>query len=389
MFRAASLCALLCLATLSFAQTPSGNAANSTTPLQLVYVIDGSILTTYNVNSQTLQAAQAGTTTVQQSVYPNLITSPNGHAIYYTAYQNVNQQGQRLYVYGTNNSGVPISPPIQSISAQNLFSPLVDPTNMFLYLVHQGTIGQYTNYTIIRYMIDPTTGKITQPVTEAKYRLNTNALYCWLFVFGMHAGGTKLYDQISCGYPHGGSRASYFERTVDPQTGALGPDQQIYSWDNASGCSHGVEFVKNLLFDFAFNNLPMNDNNVGVDPLQPNFTRPVISCDSSMLADCSSFSFGLAHPSAQYVFMGTPQTYMTNIDKVDLSAKKIVATGNTIPYEVQQFSPDGKIVYAANDVSAQLHIQIYGFNASNAQVTAGGLISVPSDLDSWFAAERR
>ena len=86
--------------------------------------------------------------------------------------------------------------------------------------------------------------------------------------------------------------------------------------------------------------------------------------------------------------MVTPLTYITNIDKVELNSKQIVATSSTIPYEVQQFSPDGKIAYAANDVNPALNIQIYGFNVNTAQVTAGGLISVPSDLDSWFAAER-
>ncbi len=71
-----------------------------------------------------------------------------------------------------------------------------------------------------------------------------------------------------------------------------------------------------------------------------------------------------------------------------MSSKQIVGTSSTIPYEVQQFSPDGTIAYAANDVNTALNIQIYGFNVNNAQVTAGALISVPSNLDSWFTAER-
>ncbi len=114
MYRAVSLSALLCLATLTLAQTPS--PATSSTPLQLVYVIDGSTLTTYNIRSQSLQATQAGTTALLQSVYPYLITSPNGHVVYYTAYQNITQQGnQKLYVYSTNSAGVPNSQPVQSL----------------------------------------------------------------------------------------------------------------------------------------------------------------------------------------------------------------------------------------------------------------------------------
>ncbi len=388
MYRTVSLCALLCLAALTFAQTPSDNTASSTTPVQLVYVIDGSTLTTYDINSQTFQASLAGTTTLQQSVYPNLVPSPNGHILYFTAYQNTNQQGQRLYVYSTNSSGVPSSQPIQSISAQSLYSPFVDPTNKFFYVVHQGTIGQYTNYSIIRYVIDPTTGKISQPLTVGKYRLNTNALYCYLNIFGMNAAGSKLYDEVSCGYPHGGAEATYYERTVDTTTGSLGPDQQIYSWNNASGNDDNVQFVKNLMLDFVISNYQQNANVLNVYSLQPNVKNPIIQCTESMLADCGSDFNMRAHPSAQYVFMTTP-SYTTNIDKVELSSKQIVATSSTIPYEVQQFSPDGKVAYAANDVNTALNIQIYGFNANNAQVTPGGVISVPSNLDSWFAAERR
>ncbi len=87
--------------------------------------------------------------------------------------------------------------------------------------------------------------------------------------------------------------------------------------------------------------------------------------------------------------MINPQTYMTTIDKVEMSSRQIVSTSSTIPYEVQEFSPDGKIAYAANDVNTSLNIQIYGFNVSTAAVTAGGLIKVPSNLDSWWAEERR
>jgi hypothetical protein len=88
------------------------------------------------------------------------------------------------------------------------------------------------------------------------------------------------------------------------------------------------------------------------------------------------------------VFLRNPQQ-TTDIDKVDFSSKQFLATSSTIPYEVQQFSPDGSIAYAANDVNTALDIQIYGFNVSDAQVTAGGSIDVPSGLDSWFAVERR
>jgi hypothetical protein len=390
MYRVVTACFLVCLASLTFAQTSSSNATGPSAALQVVYVIDGSTLTTYNVDSQTLQAAEVGTTALPESVYPGVVTSPNGHVVYYTAYQNINQQGERLYVYSTNSSGVPNGQPIQTISSPSVYSVQVDPTGKFLYVVHEGTNSNgFAPFTIIRAVIDSATGKLSQPVTVANYQLEEGAESCFLSIVGMNAAGTKLYDEISCGYPHGGALATYNERSVDPQTGALGPDQKIYYWNNSSGGGEFVQFVKNLVFDFVIpNNYQQDDNEVNVYLVQPNVTTPLIQCTASMLANCGSDNFGLTHPSAQYVFLRNPQQ-TTDIDKVDFSSKQFLATSSTIPYEVQQFSPDGSIAYAANDVNTALDIQIYGFNVSDAQVTAGGSIDVPSGLDSWFAVERR
>lgn len=73
---------------------------------------------------------------------------------------------------------------------------------------------------------------------------------------------------------------------------------------------------------------------------------------------------------------------------MNLSSRQIVPDSSSIPYEVQAFSPDGTIAYGANDVNGALDIEVYGFNAATGAVTQGGTISVPSDLDSWFTAER-
>jgi hypothetical protein len=205
----------------------------------------------------------------------------------------------------------------------------------------------------------------------------------------MNAAGTKLYDQIPCSY-HGGNSTTFYERTVDTNSGSLGPDRQVYSWNNSSGGFQSVQFVKNLVFDFVTpNDWQENTSYLDLYPLQPNVTSPLIHCDASMLSDCDSNGNIITHPSAEYVFKLNGQQPGTDIEKVNLSAKQIDFTGSTIPYWVQQFSPDGTIAYAANDVGTALNIQIYGFNVSNAQVTPGGSISVASDLDSWFAVERQ
>ncbi|HEV2397704.1 MAG TPA: hypothetical protein VGS27_12235 [Candidatus Sulfotelmatobacter sp.] len=385
MYRAVCMCVFLCLASLGFSQTPSA-------PVQVVYVIDGSTLTTYNIDSKTLQATQVGTTALKQSVYPGITTSPDGHFVYYTAYQDYSQDGEHLYVYSTDNSGIPGSSPVQTMSVTRFLALQVDPTGQYLYVVHEDTPGsQYTTYIIKRYLIDATTGKLSQPVTEASYKLDSvvSAVDCSLSITGMNLVGTELYDAVICSYPHGGISATYYKRTVNTQTGALGPDQQVYSFNNNSGeTNYQVQFMKNLMFVLVSPNVYPPDNTVDVYSLS-NTKNPQISCTSSMVANCASDFYEVVHPSAQYLFLINPQTYATDIDKVKLNSKQMVATSSTIPYEVEQFSPDGKIAYAANDVNGAVDIEIYGFNTSNAQVTTGGLIYVPSGLDPWFAAERR
>lgn len=391
MLRAVVLGVTLCFSCFAPAQkTQSNSDVRPASAVEVVYVIDGSTLTTYNVDPQTLQATQMGTLTLQQSVYPGLATSPDGHFLYYTAYANYSQQGERLWVYTTDASGAPQSPPVQQLNASGLLEVLVNPARTYLYAVYAGKAGtQYTPYTIQRYAIDPATGAISQREPVAKYELSSGTgggEYCGLGVMGFSASGNKMYDEVVCSY-HGGASATYNERDVNLQTGALGADIEVYSWNNDSGGGEFVQFANNLLFDFVIpNNYEQGVNVVNVYPVQPNVSTPLIQCTTSMLAACG-YGPDIAHPSGKYVFLLDSQSN-TEIGKVDTSNQQIVATSSTIPYEVQQFSPDGTIAFAANDVNGALEIEIYGFNVGTGSVTAGGMISVASDLDSWFTAQR-
>ncbi len=387
-----AFCLVLCLST--FALTSDSNAQTSSVPqpslpVQVVYVIDSSTLTTYNIDAETLEASQAGTITLQQSVYPGLTASPNGKFLYYTAFANVSQQGETLYVYPTNASGVPNGAPLQTLSAAGVGGIAIDPQRNFLYVEFAGTAGaETTPYAIKRYAMDPISGKLTEPVVEANYLLDTAASGndCYLAILGFNPAGTTMYDAILCNGPHGSGSETYYMRLVDPQTGALGPDQRIYSFGYYAGSGHAdVQFEDNLLFPFvAYFNQGPNTNVVDIYQL-PNVGTPLIQCNYSMLAVCGDFERGLAHPSAKYVFLTNPQ--LTEIDKLETSEKAIVSA-SSIPYEVQQFSPDGSIAYAVNDVGTAFQIEIYGFDTSNGTVTQGGTISVPSGLDSWWTAQR-
>lgn len=392
MYRWFSVCVLVLMCSFASAQTlgdATNSASPSATPVQIVYVINNSTLTTYNVNSQTLQATQVGTSTLPQSLYGGIATSPNGKFMYYTQFSG-NPQQENLYVYQTNGSGVPNSTPVQTLTAAGLQGFVFDPISNFVYASFEGPQGSETTpYAIERYVMDPATGKLSEPVVEAKYSLASSegGLFCSLSIMNVNPAGTELYDGIPCSNPFG-EQATYNERVIDTTTGALGPDVQIYSWNNdETQTSQSISFVKTLMFDF-FQNLEENDaNTVSIYPVQPNETMPVISCGTEQYAPCGDFISTRVHPSAQYVFLTDP-TSTTYIGQVNLSSRQIVPDSSSIPYEVQAFSPDGTIAYGANDVNGALDIEIYGFNATTGAVTQGGTISVPSDLDSWVTAER-
>ena len=252
------------------------------------------------------------------------------------------------------------------------------------------TSAQFTTpYDIVRDLINPKNGKLSAPITEATYTLDSNVSGndCSLAILGFNVAGTEMYDGIFCYGPHASATITYNQRSVDPQTGALGPDQEVYSYSSyAASENASVQFAGNLMFAFvSYYNHGPNANLVDVYQL-PNVTTPQINCTTSMLAVCGDFIFGLAHPSGKYVFLTDP-TNVTDIGAVNLSTQQITQT-SSIPYEVQQFSPNGTIAYGVNDVNGALDVEIYGFNAATGAVRQGGTISVPSDLDSWFAAER-
>lgn len=382
------LCLLLCVSSFAFAQTsiPENNGSAASSRVQVVYAIDGSTLTTYNVDPQTFQAAAVGTNTLIESTYPYLITSPNGHFLYYEAVKDYSDAGRNLYVYDTNALGVPGTRPVQKIKAQALYGMAVHPNGGFLYMVTQGSSSNgMTSYAIVRNLIDQNNGKLSQHVTEATYQLDSGTSYCSPTILGFDTAGTTMYDAVYCSYPHGTSAATYYARPVDLQTGALGPDRQLYTWNYYAGSGYeNVQFRNQRMFDFV--QTMFSGDYVNIYRVQQPLGAPVVNCTSSMWAACGNFVFALAHPSGQYVFL-FDSTSITDIGQVDLSTQQITQT-SMIPYEVQQFSPDGKIAYGVNDVNGALDIEIYGFSVASGQVTQGGTISVPSDLDSWFTAER-
>jgi hypothetical protein len=389
-----ALCLLLCFSSFAVCQNfnrKSDHLSSPSSSVEVFYVVDGSTLTTYNVDQQTFEATAAGTTAMPSGQYPGIVTSPNGQFLYYVTGSSYSGQSKKLYVYDTDTNGVPGNAPVQSMNAGHLSSPVVNPNGAFFYTVNMGTENPdgTSQFAIVRSTVDPSTGKLSQPVTEATYTLDTEASGndCELTINGFNPAGTIMYDAIVCDGPHASGSSTYNQRTVNLQTGALGADQQIYGFGYYAGSGNAnVQFENNFMFSFVYvGNQGPDANEVDVYQL-PNTATPVVSCTTSMLAVCGDFGFGLAHPSGEYVFM-QGNGGLTYIGQVNVDTQQIVEV-NSLPYGVWMFSPDGKVVYGLPSMGSQHDIYLSGFNATTGDVKLGGVIQLPHVVDYWVAAER-
>jgi hypothetical protein len=386
-----ALCLLLCFSSLAFAQTLSRSSQSASSPastVEVFYVVDASTLTTYNIDPQTFEPTAVGTTSMPRSRYPSIVTSPDGQFLYYLA--DVTVESQELYVYDTDATGVPGKTPVQTSNAGHLSNLVVNPAGKFLYSVAIGppTQQEITQFSIVRNVIDPATGTLSRPATEATYQLDTQSSGedCYLSIVAFNPTGTIMYDAILCNSPHASGSLTYNERSVDLQTGALGPDQEIYGFGYYAGSGYAnVQIEDNVMFAFdTFDNQGPNADFVDVFQL-PNVTTPAVNCTPSMWALCGDFGHALAHPSGRYVFLQESNS-STDIGQVNLQTQQIVEA-NSLPFGVWMFSPDGTIAYGTTS-AAPGEIDIAGFDIATAKVTPGGTISLTRVNDYWVAAER-
>jgi hypothetical protein len=389
MARPSLFCLVVCVATLAFAQDAIPNspaASGSSTPVQVVYVLEGTSLVTYNIDPQTLYATPVGSpiTVGGNAGYGGLLPSPNDRFVYFSAPDA--RGSDHLWVYVTDAFGVPQAPATQEITLQNLWGLQFDPRSNFAYLVIKTPHSNSYNatYSLRRYLVDPVSGRLSQPLVQATYLLpdDPSGADCGLELFGFNPAATTLYDAVICNN-HDNNTGTYYERTLNSQTGALGPDVQIYSWVNGY---EDVHFVHNLMFDFVTPNFfQQGIDYVNIDPVRPN-AKPLVHCTANMLEACGNVG-GFVHPSGKYLFMQITQDTM-QIDRVELGQHKIVDTGNYIPYPFGRFSPDGSLVYAILNQTSGYLLEIYGFSATTSAVRPGGAIYVPSEFDAYFVAER-
>jgi hypothetical protein len=366
---------------------------SSSSALELVYLQDGTTLTTYSVDRQTLSATQLGQPfMLPMSTFIMLTPSLNGRFLYIQGTDS--SQKQHLWVFATDASGVPQNPPLQVLEVDGLFGFALDPGVNFAYAV-MGLLNSQNQllFSIERYVVDSNTGKLSSPAIVATYPPNgpcpEGSYGASLGLSGFSPSGKTLYDDWYCSY-RGGVDATYYARIINSQTGILGPDVEVYQWTNNAEGYDNVTFINNKIIDFSIPN-PYGEgfNSLSIYPVVPNSKTPLLRCTASMLDACGYSIGDLVHPSGKYIFF-TLNYYNEQIASVDFHDKTLVNTGHFIPYQVSRFSPDGTIVYAVSVGSVTYDWEIFGFNPDNGDITTtGGVIHAPAISDTFWPVLRQ
>jgi hypothetical protein len=348
-------------------------------PVEALYVVSDSGIQTYDVDPQTGMPTDEGLTVVEPES-PIVFPSANDHFLYVVG-TNPGTGKQELWVYATTATGVPQTE-IQQVTLPNYVSDFtIERSGALAYAVwsNRNSHGEEAAG-IFSFTINPTTGLVTAgPTLAATYPPNgpcDAGASAGLGLIGFNPSGNQLDEGWFCD-DHDSVTETYYTRQVNQQTGALGPDVQIFTWQNGSQGSVYVNITPPALFDF---NIP-NDFNKGISSLSvyppTGGTTPLFTCTAAMLEACGYAVSDAVDPLGNYVFfqVGTNNTQIT---KVDLPASQIVNTGYFIPDLVMSFSPDGTLIYTHDvNVTNSWIIPIYLFNPATGAVTEGGKISLP------------
>ena len=363
-------------ATLSAQSTKAKSTPSSST--EVVYLLANSTLLTYDVDRTTGFPTEEGQGITLDSVTNTvLLPAANDHFVYVTGYDS--SLSEYLWVYATDATGVPLLPAVQALSltdgSYSTGNFVINPNGALAYAVEEriNSTGEMLAK-ISEFTIDPSTGMLTKsPTAAATYKPNgpcTPAAEANLNIVRFNSSGTILYDYWNCNYPFANNSATYFARTVNQSTGALGPDKQIFDWADGNEGADVVNITPNTMVYFSIpDNYSQGLNSVNVYSLKGTFE---FSCTASMLEACGYGIWNYVDPTGKFDFIQI-STDSVQITKIETGAKKIVDTGNYLQGSVQAFAPDDALIYTENPYSSNPWLYpIYVFDSTTGSVTYTG-----------------
>ena len=362
-------------------QTWSGSPASAST--EVVYLTASTSLWTYHVDRNTGVPTQQGPPVILDASGP-LQPSPNDRFIYVYSYTTE-------YVYATDSRGVPQLPAVQALSlADGSFG------TGYLEIHPNGTLAYATELMrdvegnfiakLSKFTIDPTTGMMAKsPRAVATFKPNgpcgpgTLAEVYGPNLWGFNPAGTVMYESWYCGYYSGSIRQFFYSRTVNQETGAIGPEKFLFSYSDDFALVGGTDVVNFTPVSIIYFKIPYTNNaglnSVNVYPVTGG-TR-LFSGTKTMLEACGYGLWNTPDVTGKFdVIELSPDK--SQITKIEYGAKKIVDTGYDVDGTVRAFAPDDALVYTETNhppLNPPVYV-IYMFDNKTGAVKTGGQITI-------------
>lgn len=370
-----------------------GSDVSGSSPVEVVYVWgaasnnqNGVTVETYNVDRWSGAARSLGQVTLPIQNVWTIQPAANDRFIYVYD-QPLGGPGEVL-VYPTDASGIPQTTSIQRLNWDG-WTFRMDPDGILAFGIGQGKSQQGID--LVAAQIDPATGLVHPPKVVAREPSNGPCSQ-WLMpdgpnLVGFNAGGTQLYEEWSCdGYDD--VTSTYYTRSIDQQTGALGPPMQTVVTYGGLDQGTSVSFAPDGIIEFTGTGGSIDGNYLSLFPLWGG-TNPVFTCTNQMLEECGNATTVTVDPSGQnLLFQITSDT--VEIARIVPQQKEVVGTGSYLIGSVASFSPDDRLIYVLQGpVGGPYNVAIYAFEPGTGAVSynIGGLFNLPQNY--WFAPALR
>ncbi len=366
----------------------------SSTSIEVAYLLVGSTIYTYDVDRSTGNPTEEGSGVTLDSVSNTVVLpSSNDHFLFVTG--NDRSGVEWLWVYANDNTGMPQLPAVQALNLTdggfNTYDFVISPSGTLAYAAESMFNPQgYPIAKVSAFTINPSTGMVTKTGTVASYKQNGPCLLsasAFFFIYGFSPAGNVLYDYWDCNYPYANLSANYYRRYVNPSTGALGPDNQIFSWADGN---EGADVVNITPANLVYFSVPDNYTYGGASV---NFYttggKSEFSCTVSMLEACGYGLWNFVDPAGKFDLIEVAPD-LTEVTRIETASKQLVNTNNYVQGQFLSFSPDEALIYTQqyNQSNPWLY-PIYVFNPSTGGVTytggeiwdnAGGGMLIPALL---------
>lgn len=367
---------LFCALSLTLTLNTFGQTAPSST-VEVAYVLTSDGIQVYDVDRQTGIPTFEGLATVPLK-FAAVVPSADDHFVYVYGSNAISGGPETFYVYPTDSTGMLSQSAIQKLNLPNPISYFtISPNGTFAYaVVSKQDANRETLAGIVFFTLDPATGRVTAPPKlVASYPPNGpcgSAFSASLGLVGISPSGDRLYEKWFCvGYDD--NNASYYTRSIDHETGALGADVLTLSAGGSNGSFSVVNFTPKVILDYYVEADFFNDT-LYIYPLNGGVS-PIFSCTAAMLAACGASGSDRVEPSGNYIFF-SQLSGTTAITKLDLQANEIVDTGNSFPDGVTMFSPDSALIYTESDGINPFIFPIYTFDLARGAASRGGQIVI-------------